>query len=511
MNGGVRLVIAAWTVASAVGCAAAVQYSSDPETGVNSVTLGVGSEGGEAPRQSLDRSRVPGVGEPPSLALPEIEDYTLDNGLRVVLVERDALPLVSLELQLRGGASAHTASKAGLAGFTADMLDEGTQARSALQIAEAVELLGATLVSSAGYDASQIRLSVLRAKFEDALEVIADLVVRPTFPDGELERVRRERLARVVQRTDRPGALADDAFIRVLYGDDHPYGAPLLGTVESLEGITRDDVVEFHRARYAPGQATLIVAGDVAREDLDPLLINAFEGWSGPGQAPSALSTPPVAPGGTVYLVDKPGASQSEVRVGRVAVSRATDEYHSLTVMNTVLGGSFTSRLNMKLREEKGYTYGAGSYFDMRRSNGPFEASAAVSTVATHSAVTDFLAEIERLSVEPVPEDELSRARNYLSLRLPQRFETADDLVGALSGLVLHDIPIDFYEAYVEEVQGVDAQAVLSAARAWLAPNQLSVVIAGDRSEVEDALNGLGMGPVVILPTPENSSEEPTR
>jgi predicted Zn-dependent peptidase len=451
------------------------------------------------------------VGEPPSLTLPEVEDYTLDNGLRVVLVERDALPLVSLELQLRGGASAHPASKAGLAGLTADMLDEGTELRSALEIAETVELLGATLVSSAGYDASQIRLSVLRSKFEEALEVLADLVVRPTFPDSELERVRGERLARVVQRTDRPGALADDAFIRVLYGDDHPYGAPLLGTVESLEGLTRDDVVEFHRARYKPGQATLIVAGDVVREDLDPLLTGAFGGWSGPGQAPSVLSAPPVAPGGTVYLVDRPGSTQSEVRVGRVAARRATDEYHRLTVMNTVLGGSFTSRLNMKLREEKGYTYGAGSYFDMRRSNGPFEASAAVSTAVTDSAVTDFLTEIGRLSEEKVPEDELSRARNYLSLRLPQRFETLDDLVGALSGLVLYDIPIGFYAAYVEEVQGVDAQAVLEAARAWLAPSQLSVVIAGDRSEVEEALNGLGMGPVVVLPTPETSPKESIR
>jgi predicted Zn-dependent peptidase len=511
MKIGTRLAIGAWTAASVVGCAAGMQYSSDPETGVNSVTLGVESAGEETSRQSLDRSRAPRVGEPPSLALPEVEDYVLGNGLRVVLVGRDDLPLVSLELQLRGGASAHPASKAGLAGLTADMLDEGTEARSALEIAEAVELLGATLVSSAGYDASQIRLSVLRSRFEDALEVLADLVVRPAFSEDELERVRGERIARAVQRMDRPGALADDAFIRVLYGDDHPYGAPLLGTVESLEGLTRDDVVEFHRERYAPGQATLIVAGDVVREDLDQILTIAFEGWSGPGQDPPGLADPPAATGGTVYLVDKPGASQSEVRIGRVAASRATDEYHTLTVMNTVLGGSFTSRLNMKLREEKGYTYGAGSYFDMRRANGPFEASAAISTLATDSAVADFLAEIELLSGEPVPEDELSRARNYLSLRLPQRFETTDDLVGALSSLVLYDIPIGFYEAYVGEVQGVDAQAVLDAARAWLTPSLLSIVVAGDRSEVEEDLDALGLGPVVVLPTPGSSSEEPIR
>jgi predicted Zn-dependent peptidase len=510
MIDGVRFAIAAWAVGSAVGCAAGLQYSSDPETGVDSVTLGVGSEGREASRQSLDRSRVPDVGEPPSLALPEIEDYTLDNGLRVILVERDEVPLVSLELQLRGGASAHPVSKAGLAGFTADMLDEGTQSRSALQIAEVVELLGATLVSSAGYDASQIRLSVLRAKLEDALEVLADLVVRPTFPDDEMERVRRERRARVVQRADRPGALADDAFIRVLYGDDHPYGAPLLGTVESLERLTRDDVVEFHRTRYRPGQATLVVAGDVVREDLDTLLAEVFEGWSGSGQVPPELPVPAGATGGSVYLADKPGASQSEVRVGRVAVSRATDEYFTLTVMNTVLGGSFTSRLNMKLREEKGYTYGAGSFFDMRRANGPFEASAAVSTVSTDSAVRDFLSEILRLSQEPVPEDELSRARNYLSLRLPQRFETVDDLVGSLASLALYDVPLGFYEGYVDQVQGVDAEAILGAARAHLSPSLLSVVIVGDRSMVEEALNELGMGPVVVLPTPEPSPKEPS-
>jgi zinc protease len=431
------------------------------------------------------------------LTLPEIHDDTLANGLRVVLVERPSLPLVSLELQLRGGASAHGTDQAGLAAFVADMLDEGTEGRTALDVAQEVEQLGATLNSSAGYDASWLHLGVLRSRLEPALELLADLVLRPVFPEDELERVRLERLARVVQRSDLPAAVADDAFAATLYGPDHPYGASLLGTAETLGVLTRDDLVGYHRARYAPGQATLIVAGDVSRDDLHGLLAVAFQGWEGQGEAIPPATPPPTSdpPGRQVLLVDMPGASQSELRIGTVGVSRSTERFHTLVVANTVLGGSFTSRLNTKLREEKGYTYGAGSVFDMRRGAGPFEASTAVESSATDSAVVDILEEIGRLSREPVPQDELARARNYLALRLPQRFESADDVVRALSALASYDVPFDFYEAYVEEVLAVDAASILEAARAALDVDDMHVVVVGDRAAVEEPLRALGLGP----------------
>jgi zinc protease len=462
---------------------------------------------------TLDRSRVPDVGAPPAMTFPEVQDYRLDNGARVVLWERRALPLVSLELQLRGGASAHPAARAGLAAFTADMIDEGTTTRTALEIADAVDLLGATLTSSAGYDASQVRLSILRHKLAAGLTVLADIVMRPTFPEAELTRVRKERLDQVLQRSAEPAAVAEDAFARVLYGAHHPYGASLLGTRESLEALTREDVEAFHRARYAPGQATLVVVGDVTRAELDPLLEAAFDGWTGSGQEPTPLPSAPVGAQRAIYVVDRPGAAQSEVRLGYVAVSRSTPDFFPLAVLNTILGGSFTSRLNMKLREEKGYTYGAGSTFDMRVAPGPFEAGAAVATPVTAAAVEDFMGEIARLRGEPALPDELTRARNFLALRLPQRFESVDDVVRRLSELVAHGVPLDFYAGYVAAVNDVDAQAVGDAAHRHLPVERMAIVVAGDRSLVEEQLRASGLGPVVVLeaPTPGAAPLPPAR
>lgn len=506
MNAGARIMVASWTAVSLAGCSAAMTSGGadydppDPETGTRSVTVRVGAGGGASGAQALDRARVPAVGEPESLEFPEIQDYTLDNGLRVVLVERRSLPLVSLQLQFQGGAAAHAAGKAGLAGLVADMIDEGTATRSALEIADAVDLLGATLSSTAGYDASQVRLGVLRSRFPQALGIVADVVMRPSFPEAELDRVRRERLARVVQRFDVPAALADDAFAEVLYGADHPYGAPLLGTSGSLEALTRDDIVAFHRDRYAPGQGTLVIAGDVSRLELDSLLAEAFAGWSGQGVDASPLPAAPAGVERAIYLVDKPGAAQTEVRVGRVAAARGAEAYYPLTVLNTVLGGSFTSRLNAKLREEKGYTYGAGSFFEMRRAPGPFEATAAVATPVTDSAVVDFVREIDRMHEEPVPADELSRAKNYLALRLPQRFESLDDVVQRLAEVALYGIPLDFWEGYVDGVQAVDAPALLTAAEGMLGTARMAIVVAGDRAVIEEPLKALGLGRVVVLP-----------
>ncbi len=492
--------VASWTTMTLAACSAGMSYeSAGPEGESGSVSIGARAGGGPGGgRQALDRSRVPEVGAPPALELPEIQDYALDNGLRVVLVERHALPLVSLQLQFKGGASAHPASRAGLASLTADMIDEGTASRSALEIADAVDLLGATLTSTAGYDASQVRLGVLRSRLPEALAILAEVVTRPSFPESELDRVRRERLARVVQRSDLPAALADDAFADVLYGAGHPYGAPLLGTKESLEALARDEVVAFHEARYAPGQGTLVVAGDVTRETLDSLLADAFAGWSGRGEDPAPLPTAASGSRRTIHIVDKPGAAQSEVRVGRVSVARDTDAYYPLTVLNTVLGGSFTSRLNMKLREEKGYTYGAGSFLDLRRAPGPFLATSAVATPVTDSAVVEFVREIARMAEEPVPEDELTRAWNYLALRLPQRFESLDDVVQRLAELALYDIPLDFYQGYVDGVRAVDAQEIVRAARSLLDPGRMAIVVVGDRATIEEPLRELGLGPVIV-------------
>ncbi len=454
---------------------------------------------GEGPA-APDRTHPPAVGAPPALTHPRVERFRLSNGLPVALVERHELPLVGLQLLFPGGASSVAARRAGLAGLSADMLEEGTASRSSLDIAAELERLGASFFSTAGADASEVELTVLRNRLEPALDLLADVVTAPTFPASELERVRDERVTRVVQELDEPRVLANNAFARALYGDEHPWGTPLLGTRASLASLGRDDVVAFYRRHYHAGNATLLVAGDVEPDTLLALLEPRFGGWEGGEPAPASAPPAPPAPGPNVVLVDRPGAAQSEIRVGRVAVARSTEDYFPLTVLNTVLGGSFTSRLNARLREEKGYTYGAGSGFAMRRSPGPFVAQAAVHTPVTDDAVAVFLEEIARMRDEDVPAQELDRARRYVALRLPQRFETAGDLTRRLSEATLYDLPADYWSTYVPRVMSVDAADVRRAAREHLDPERMAVVVVGDRAAVEAPLRALGR-PLVHVPS----------
>jgi zinc protease len=334
---------------------------------------------------------------------------------------------------------------------------------------------------------------------------MADVVRNPTLPAEELERVRAERRARVLQRADDPASVADDVFVRTVYGSAHPYGATLLGTDASLAELGREEVRAFHAHRYRPGGSTLVVVGDVGRRELEDLLESSLAAWAGTAdpvpEVPGAASDADA--GGTrIVLVDRPGAPQSEIRVGRAALTRRDPRYHRAAVANTILGGSFTSRLNTLLREEKGYTYGAWSWFDLRRGAGPFAAQTAVDTPVTADAVADILTEMDRLGVGPVPEKELVRARSWLAMRLPQRFESTTDVVGRLSELVLHHVPLTFYEDYVDAVLAVDADAVLSFAAHELRSQDMVVVVTGDRAAVQEPLEALGLGPVEIVPAP---------
>lgn len=447
---------------------------------------------------AFDRTLPPPVGAPPVLTLPSALDRTLENGLRVILVERHALPLVSLQLTFPGGGWAHPPEHAGLAALTADMVDEGTPTRSALDISDALDLLGASFGTTAGYDASTLRLSVLRPRLEAAMELLADMVRSPVVPEQDLDRVRRQRLGRILQRATQPAALADDAFVRAVYGSRHPYGTPLLGREPTLKALDRDRVVAFHGDRYVPEGATLVVVGDVTRADLDTLLEVSFGSWSGsPAAEAGAADVATAAP--RVVVAHRPGSAQSEIRIGRAALARSTPDYFAAQVANTILGGSFTSRLNSNLREEKGYTYGAGSYFSMRKRPGPFEASTAVATDVTAEAVGEMLREMRVLGDERVPDPELDRARQYLARRLPQHFESIDDVVSRLAGLALHGMSLDFYDDYVDRVLAVEADDVARVARQEMDPQQMVVVVVGDRAAVEGPLDSLGLGPLEIL------------
>jgi predicted Zn-dependent peptidase len=428
--------------------------------------------------------------------------FTLRGGLQVILARRGGVPVVNAQLLTLGGSAALAPGEAGLASLTASLLDEGTGARGALEIAAQLEQLGATFYCSAGLDAIEVELNVLSPRLPAALELLADVLLDPTFPEHELERIRGERLARLAQEADDPRALATHALARVLFGAEHPWGSPLLGTPATLARLSRADVVRYYDEHVHPGCSTLIVVGDADPAHLEALLEGTLGGWPARPHVRRSLPDPPAVTGPCIYLVDRPGAGQSELRVGKVAVARSTQDYAALTVMNTVLGGAFTSRLNQNLREEKGYTYGAGSGFSMRRAPGPFVAQAAVHTPVTHDALAEMLREIRRVGEELVAADELERAKRYVALRLPQRFETGADVTARLSEIALYDLPDDYFARYVGRILSVTAEDVRTAAARHLSPERLVAVVAGDRETIEAPLRSLGIGPVELLPSP---------
>ena len=447
-----------------------------------------------------DRSRPPAPGPAPEVDLPSIQKRTLSNGLAVWLVEAHEVPIVQIAVVVRAGSGDDPAGKFGTASLTAAMLDEGAGTRSALEMADAVEFLGATLSTSSSFDASAVRLNVPVQRLQDALPLLADVALRPTFPETEVERLRQERLTSLLQARDDPSTIAAMAFARVVFGLTHRYGTGTMGTEATVKSLLGGDLEAFHAAYYQPANATLVVVGDVTPEAVLPQLEKHFGLWK--PAAPLARRAPvPAAPQlvrGQIYIVDKPDAEQSQIRIGWVGVPRSTSDYFPLLVLNTVLGGSFTSRLNQNLREEHGYTYGARSGFDMRLSAGPFVAAAGVQTDKTTEALREFFNELTAIAA-PIGADELGKARNYIALGFPSEFESSRDLSRRLEELVVYQLPDDYFERYVANVQAVSAEAAQKAAATYIQPARFAVVVVGDRKTIEAGIRALNLGPVRVM------------
>lgn len=449
--------------------------------------------------QQADRSKPPAVGPAPSLKLPPIAKRTLANGLEVWVIGVHKVPTVHLELAMRTGVAADPAGKFGLASLTADMLDEGAGSRSALQISDEIDFLGASLETTATADSTSVELHVPVARLTDALPIMADVVTRPTFPEAELKRLREERLATLLEMEDDAEQLVTVAFPRMVFGPQHRYGSPILGTAASLKSFTVADLKAFHTAQFNPGNAVLVVAGDVAAETVIPQIERALGSW----KAAAPVKTVPVPQAAQltarkVYLIDKPGAAQSQVRIGWVGVPRATPDYFPLRVLNTILGEAFTSRLNNNLREVHGYAYGASSRFDMRLSAGAFYAAAGVQTDKTSEAVKEFFNELTRIH-EPVPAAELEKAKNYLALRMPRNFETTRGTADSLAQSWIYGLPADYYTTYATRVSAVTAADVQRVAAKYIQPDKLAVVIVGDRKTIEPGLKALNLGPLTVV------------
>ena len=451
-------------------------------------------------QQPPDRSRPPAPGPPPVLKLPPVETRTLSNGLQVRVIGIHKVPTVHIELAVRAGVAADPSGKFGLASLTADMLDEGAGGRSALEIADAIDYLGAELTTGGGVDSAFVELHVPVARLADALPVMADVVARPTFPEAELNRLREERLANLLEMQDDPEQTIQVAFPRLLFGDRHRYGTPVIGTAASIKGFTVADLKAFHAANIRPSNAVLIVAGDVTADTVVPQLERAFAGWTPPAATAAAarVGSAPANAGRRVFLIDKPGAAQSQIRIGMAGVPRSTPDYFALRVLNTVLGEAFTSRLNSNLREVHGYAYGASSRFDMRLEAGPFFAAAGVQTDKTADALKEFFVELTRIH-EPVPADELEKAKNYLALLLPRSFESTRGTADALAQAWVYDLPADYYTSYADRVRAVTAADVKRAADKYILPDKLVVVIVGDRKTIEPGVKALNLGPVSLI------------
>ncbi len=447
--------------------------------------------------QDLDRTIKPKAQGVPAIKLPAIQKATLKNGLDIWLVEDHELPLVAFNLVVQSGTDHDQLDQPGLASMTAEMLDEGTSSRSALQIAEALDFIGATLSINAFTDGSSIALNTLTKHLDTALDVFADVLINPTFPEKEFERLRQQRITWLLQQKDRPAAIASLTFSRVLYGTKHPYGLNPSGTEGSLKAMKREDVAQFYRTYYRPNNATLIVVGDVALSDIVAKLDRLLAPWQR-AEIPRVPLVPPPPSFRQALLIDKPGAPQSEVRIGTIGAARSTPDFFPLTVMNTVLGGQFSSRLNMNLRERRGFTYGARSSFSFNKYPGPFLASAAVTTSKTDSAVFEFFYEIERMQRLGVTPEELEFAKKSLTGSFARAFETPAQIASALQSIVLYNLPMDYFNSYLRNINNVTLDDVSRVAADYLDSSRMIVVVVGDAKTVRAGLEKLNIGKLVM-------------
>ena len=452
---------------------------------------------------ALVRDQAPAPGRLRPFEFPQATREELPNGLALLHARHGSLPLVTLSLVLNAGGTEEPDERGGLAYMTANALSSGTQTRSADEIAWAIESLGIHLETQASWDAAFIRMTAPTGRLDEAAGLFADVTRRPSFPVEEITRLREQQLAGIVQRRKQPGTLAGDAAARVIFDPAVPWARPLVGTNGTVEPLARTHVEKFYRARYTPAGASLIVVGDIDRATARALAERWFGDWSGPRAPRRTFVTSSALDGTTIVVVDRPGAVQSEIRIGDVGVERTTPDYFPLLVMNTVLGGSFTSRLNMNLREKNGFTYGVRSGFTMRRSPGPFLVQTAVANDVTARAIEETLGEIARLRDGGATEDELANARDYLGGVLPLQLQTTAQLAARLDDIAVYDLPVDWYRDYRMRVAAVSGADVVRVAREHLRPDRFGIVVVGAAAQIVPDLEKLGLGEIGVVEAAE--------
>jgi zinc protease len=438
------------------------------------------------------RANPPKAGSSKALVLETPLSATLPNGLQLILIERHAVPIVAANLVFKNGSDSNPPDKPGLAAFTAAMIDEGTATRNALQIADDVARLGASLATGSGVDSSNVTTRALTRNFAPALDILGDVVLHPSFPAQELERQRASRMAQLLQTKEDPRDIAPRVTAAALYGTNHPYGHPEIGTEASVKAMTRDDLLGFWRQNYVPNNAALIVAGDITMPQLRALAEKTFGSWQRGNPARPKLDLPP-ATTSKIVIVDTPGAPQTQLRVATLGAPRSTPDFRPMQLLNIPLGGNFGSRINMNLREKNGYSYGASSQFTFRRAAGHFQVGSGVRTDVTGPAVTEILNELKGVLDKPLSGEELTIAKDGLSNSLPGAFETTLNAVQNYSNVFTYDLGLDYYANYAEQVRAVTLAQTAAAAQKYIVPNRMVIVAVGDRAKIEPELKKLNM------------------
>ncbi len=433
------------------------------------------------------RETAPLPGPPRAYHFPSVERVVLPNGLRLMMARVETAPIVSVRAVVRQGADHDPSTRPGLASFVADMIDEGTSSRGAMEIAGRIADLGAALSSGCDWDGSYLSLDVLTRHLDAGLEIFADVLSDPVFAQNEIDRTRRERLATILQNRDDPGTVATEVFAREVYRGS-PYQNPIIGTVDSLKGLERDELIGFHEANYSPELTSLIVTGsfdpDVVRSRVEALL----GGLPAKGRSAEVAFKHPDIDARRVVVADRPRAVQSEIRIGHPGVDRSTPDYYPIIVMNAILGGVFTSRLNMNLRERNAFTYHVSSGFSMRRNPGSFNVSTAVRTEVTANAVREILGELRRMQSGDLERSELEESKNYMMGVFPATLQTAGNLAARLEDMEIYSLPDDWFDHHRERIGAVTAEQVVTAAKSYIDPERLVIVVAGDAGAIRESL-----------------------
>jgi predicted Zn-dependent peptidase len=451
-------------------------------------------------QQALDRTRVPPAGKTPVLRVPVWTRAGLANGVELVVSEKHDLPLVSFSITFLGGADQYEkADRRGLAAVTAAMMSEGTATRDGEALSNALQLLGGTISTNIGSESGSMSFVSASGKFPQTLDLLADMLLHSTFPADGLERIRQQRLVALTQSRAQPGSIAARVFPRVLYGQAHPFGQPV--TEESLKAITKDDVAAFQQAYFRPGHALISVVGDVQAATARATVEKALASWTAGGDKPSfSYPETPAPDQTTIYIVDKPGATQSTFAIGIPGPSRNTPDFYALQVMNTILGGQFQSRLNANIREEKGYSYGVSSSFAYGKGRGPFRAGGDVVSDKTDAALVEFMKELKGIvGARPVTDEELTTAKDALVQRLPAAFASVASVNGAITSLWVQGLPEDYYQQYSKSVGAITKEDVLRVAKKYVDVDHLAIVIVGDRASIEGPLKATGIAPIAVL------------